>query len=67
MDAMKQVEQMRTDGSVYMSAEVDYRDATTAYMWFCNKIEEFAFRIREEQRAKFKKAVSFSTPQHLID
>lgn len=67
MDAMKQVEQMRKDGRVNMYAEADYREGTTAYMWLCNKIEEFAFRIREEQRAKFKKAVSFSTPQHLID
>lgn len=63
--AMKQVEKMREDGRINMYAEADYSKGTTAYMWLCNKIQEFAERIREEQRAKFNKAVSLSVPQHL--
>ena len=63
--AMKQVEKMREDGRINMYAEADYSKGTTAYMWLCNKIQEFAERIREEQRAKFNKAVSLSVSQHL--
>lgn len=65
IQAMKQVEKMREDGRINMYAEADYSKGTTAHMWLCNKIQEFAERIREEQRAKFNKAVSLSVPQHL--
>jgi len=62
--ALKQVEQLRADGRINMYAEADYSEGTTAYMWLCSKIEEFAERIRQEERAKI--TVS-ETPKHLID
>ena len=65
--AMKQVERMREDGRINMYAEADYSEGTTADMWLCNKIEEFAARIRDEQRARFNSAVSKSAPKHLTE
>ncbi|MCD7882545.1 MAG: haloacid dehalogenase-like hydrolase, partial [Lachnospiraceae bacterium] len=50
--ALKQVEQMRVEGRINMYAEADYTKGTTAYMWICNKITEFAERIREEEKNK---------------
>ena len=35
-----------------MFAEADYSDGTTASMWICNKIQEFAERIKKEEQAK---------------
>jgi hypothetical protein len=64
--ALKQVEQMRKDGRVNMYAEADYSEDTTAYMWICNKIEEFAERIRSEERNKFANVASNSVPKHLV-
>lgn len=64
--AMKQVEQMRLDGRINMYAEADYSKGTTAYMWICNKILEFADRIREEEREKYKKYIAAGTPKHLV-
>lgn len=66
MEAMKQVEQMRKDGRVNMYAEADYSEDTTAYMWLCNKIKEFADRIRDEERAKISRAASCDLPKHLV-
>ena len=45
IEAMKQVEQMRKSERVNMFAEADYSEGTTANIWLCNKIEEFADRI----------------------
>jgi hypothetical protein len=45
-------------------AEADYSKDTTAYMWICNKIREFAERIKETE--KNKRAVENSTPKHLV-
>lgn len=64
--ALKQVEQMRMDGRVNMYAEADYSKDTTACMWLCNKVTEFADRIREEERVKIAKVTSGSTPKHLV-
>ena len=64
--AMKQVEQMREEGRVNMYAEADYSENTMAYMWLCNKVTEFADRIRDEEREKISKAASKSTPKHLV-
>lgn len=66
MDAMKQVEQMRVDGRVNMYAEADYTENTTAYMWICNKITEFAERIRKDEREKIAKYAEIATPKHLV-
>jgi hypothetical protein len=49
-----------------MYAEADYSEDTTAYMWICNKIEEFAERIRSEERNKFANVASNSVPKHLV-
>ena len=65
--ALKQVEQMRAEGRVNMYAEANYMEGTTAYMWICNKITEFAERIRREERSKIEKYTSVEGPRHLID
>lgn len=67
MKTMKQVEQMRADGRINMYAEADYTEGTTAYMWICNKISEFAERIRAEEKEKFSKYTSGGTPKHLTE
>ncbi len=65
MEAMKQVEQMRSDGRVDMYAEADYREGTTAYMWITNKIQELADRIRNREKEKIISSAA-PTPHHLI-
>lgn len=67
MAAMKQVEQMRADGRINMYAEADYTEGTTAYMWICNKITEFAERIRKEEKDKIAKCVAIEVPKHLTE
>lgn len=66
MQAMKQVEQMRKDGRINMFAEADYSEGTTASMWLCNKIEEFAERICDEEKSKLEKFTSIKDPKHLV-
>lgn len=65
--ALKQVEHMRMEGRINMYAEADYTEGTTAYMWICNKITEFAERIRKEEKNKISKYASVEGPKHLID
>lgn len=67
MKAMKQVEQMRADGRVQMYAEADYTEGTTAYMWICNKITEFAERIRSEEKNKIARYAAVEGPRHLTE
>ena len=67
MQAMKQVEQMRADGRINMYAEADYTEGTTAYMWICNKITEFAERIRKEEKDKIAKYAAIEAPKHLTE
>lgn len=64
--AMKQVEDMRSDGRVNMYAEADYTKGTTAYMWICNKITEFANRIVKEEREKYA-IYAKEGPKHLVE
>lgn len=66
IEAMKQVERMRIDGRINMYAEADYTEGTTAYMWICNKIKEFAEKIRESEKEKILKYAASGTPKHLI-
>ena len=66
MKAMKQVEQMRVEGRINMYAEADYTENTTAYMWICAKITEFAERIRSEEKQKIAKYAAFEGPKHII-
>lgn len=63
--AFKQVEQLRQDGRINMYAEADYTEGSTAYMWICNKITQYADRICETERAKLSKSVS-GVPKHLV-
>ena len=63
--ALKQVEQMRRDGRVQMFAEADYSHDKTACLWLCNKIEEFAERIRNEEKNKLSPWIERKPPQHL--
>ncbi|KEJ93365.1 haloacid dehalogenase-like hydrolase [Synergistes jonesii] len=66
MKALKQVEQMRADGRINMYAEADYSEGTTAFMWLCNKITEFAERIRVEERQKQARYTDIEPPKHLM-
>lgn len=63
-EAFKQVEKLREDGRIDMFAEADYSDDTTASMWICNKIQEFAERIKQEEQAK--RAGYNAPPRHLV-
>ena len=65
MAALKQVEQMRSDGRVDMYAEADYREGTTAYMWITNKIQELADKIRNREKGKIISSAT-PAPHHLI-
>ena len=60
-------EEMRADGRINMYAEADYTEGTTAYMWICNKITEFAERIRKEEKDKIAKCVAIEVPKHLTE
>lgn len=62
--AFKQVEKLREDGRIDMFAEADYSNDTTASMWICNKIQEFAERIKQEEQAK--RSGNNSTPVHIV-
>lgn len=63
-DAMKQVEQMRSDGRVDMYAEADYSEGTTAFMWITNELQQIADKIRSEEQEKIRSSAS-SVPRHL--
>lgn len=65
--AFKQVENMRKDGRVKMFAEADYRKNTTAHMWLCNKVTEFADRILLEQKNRLIESMGSGSPTHLPD
>lgn len=65
MKALHQIEQMRIDGRINMYAEADYSEGTTAYMWICNKIEEYAQRIYKAESKKFDDLPDI--PRHLTD
>lgn len=62
--AFKQVEKLREDGRIDIFAEADYSNGTTASMWICNKIKEFAERIKQEE--KNKRSNINSSPKHLV-
>lgn len=59
-----QVEKTRHDGRINMYAEADYSEGTTAYMWICNKVREYADRIYLEEKEHIGKQVS-AAPKHL--
>lgn len=63
-EAFKQVEHLREDGRIDMFAEADYSNGTTASMWICNKIKEFAERIKMEEKDKRKNF--HDGPRHLV-
>ena len=65
MRALQQVETMRKTGRINMFAEADYTENSTAYMWLCNKIREFAERIVSEDKGKIAEYTSSGTPKHL--
>ena len=62
--AFEQVERLREDDRIDMFAEADYSDGKTASMWICNKIQEFANRIKAEEQAK--RQAGNGAPQHLV-
>ncbi len=61
--AFKQVEQLREEGRIDMFGEADYNDKTTASMWICNKITEFAERIKQAEKSRHSGVLN--TPKHL--
>lgn len=63
--AFEQVEKMRKDGRINMYAEADYSENTTAYMWICNKVREYAERIYESEKNKLALHTS-AAPSHII-
>ena len=62
--AFAQVEKLREDGRIDMFAEADYSEGTTAYMWICHKIKEFAEIIKQKEQSK--RSGNYSTPTHLV-
>ena len=64
-EAMKQVEQMRKESRINMFSEADYSQNTTANMWLCNKVEEFAERIKAREKDKLSKYIDNEPPRHL--
>ena len=67
MAALQQVEQMRKDGRINMYAEADYSEGTTAHMWLCNKVQEFAERILHSETAKLTTYTNVRPPRHLTE
>ena len=65
--ALRQVEQMRQEHRINYFAEADYSEGKTAYMWLCNKIEEFAERILRDEKNKLRQYTERKPPQHLLD
>lgn len=63
-NAFAQVEKLREDDRIDMFAEADYSEGTTAYMWICNKVREFAENIKKREQSK--RSGNYSTPTHLV-
>lgn len=64
MKAFNQVEQLRKDGRINMYAEADYCEGTTACMWICNTIQQYAERMYRHEKSRLANSVS-SVPQHI--
>lgn len=62
--AFNQVEKMRKDGRINMYAEADYSENTTACMWICNKVKEYAERIYNSEKTKLDINTS-AAPSHI--
>ena len=66
LKAMEQVERLRENQRINMFAEADYSEGRTASMWLCNKIREFADKIREEERKKIEEYAEKGVAKHLV-
>ena len=64
--AIRQVENMRKAGRVSMFAEADYSENTTADLWLCDKVTEYADRIVSEEKSRIAQSVIGKAPRHLI-
>lgn len=53
-EGLKRVEKMRMSGRIGMYAEADYSEGTTACLWLCEKISQYADRIVKEEREKLQ-------------
>lgn len=62
--AFQQVEQMRRDNRIQMYAEADYSEGTTAYMWICNRIHQYAEQMCQAEKSKLTMSIS-SVPRHI--
>lgn len=47
-----------------MYSEADYSEGTTAYMWICNKVKEYAERIYQTEKSKLEQHTS-AAPSHI--
>ena len=56
----------RYDGRINMYAEADYSEGTTANMWICNMILQYAERMYRAEKAKLVESVS-GIPKHLTE
>lgn len=65
INALNQVEQLRSDGRVDFFAEADYTENTTTYSWLVEKIKKLANNIIQEERNKL--VVANSGPRHLTE
>ena len=65
--ALHQVEQLRKAKRVNMFAEADYSENALARMWLCNKIEEFAERMLEEEHSKIAQYTASGEIKHQTD
>lgn len=65
INALNQVEQLRSDGRVDFFAEADYTEGTTTYSWLVEKIKKLANIIIQEERNKL--VVANNGPRHLTE
>lgn len=65
INALNQVEQLRSDGRVDFFAEADYTEGTTTYSWLVEKIRKLANNIIQEEKNKL--VVANSGPRHLTE
>ena len=65
INALNQVEQLRSEGRVDFFAEADYTEGTTTFNWLVEKIKGIANRIIQEERNKL--VVANTGPKHLVE
>ena len=65
INALNQVEQLRSEGRVDFFAEADYTEGTTTYSWLVEKIKKLAGNIIQEEKNKL--VIANNGPKHLVE